>query len=150
MLQFNSQRYYHFLLTNFFILICCKLAFSDIPVQTDSSAGYVIEQDSSIAQIQPGPHNGGGETTGFPFFEHVPNMKLVFKKRVLHPGSAIGYHLQEHDEIYYIISGQGELVMNESRSIVDAGTAILTRSGTSHSLAQSGKEDLVIFIIYNQ
>ena len=72
----------------------------------------------------------------------------MFKKRILHPGSAIGYHLQKNDEIYYILSGEGELNMDGEISVVGAGTAILTRPGTHHSLKQTGKEDLIIFIVY--
>lgn len=114
----------------------------------DSKSGYIIEHDADVAQKQPGPHDGGGETTGFSFFSDVSDMAYVFKKRILHPGSAIGYHLQEDDEIYYILSGEGELDMDGKKSIVKAGTAILTRPGTHHGLKQSGSEDLVIFIVY--
>ncbi len=116
--------------------------------KNQSKLSYIIEHDADIAATQPGPHDGGGETTGFSFFKNVPDMDFVFKKRILHPGSSIGYHLQENDEIYYILSGEGELNMDGNLSNVKAGTAILTRPGTSHSLHQSGSEDLVLFIIY--
>ncbi|SHF93079.1 Cupin domain-containing protein [Microbulbifer donghaiensis] len=115
-----------------------------------ATAGYVIENEAAIAEQQPGPHKGGGETTGYPFFADVPAMDLVFKKRVLHPGSAIGYHEQHKDEIYYVVSGTGELTMNGERSKVGPGTAILTRPGNSHGLRQIGNEDLVIFIVYRK
>ncbi|WP_295803669.1 cupin domain-containing protein [uncultured Microbulbifer sp.] len=114
------------------------------------SDGFVIEQESDIAKPQSGPHKGGGETTGFPFFSDVPAMDLVFKKRILHPGSAIGYHEQHKDEIYYVVSGSGELTMNGEKSEVGPGTAILTRPGSSHGLRQIGPEDLVIFIVYRK
>ena len=117
---------------------------------TGQNAGYVIESDGDVATQQPGPHKGGGTTTGFAFFSDVPAMDLVFKKRVLHPGSAIGYHEQHKDEIYYVISGSGELTMNGKKSEVGAGTAILTRPGNSHGLRQTGTEDLVIFIVYRK
>jgi mannose-6-phosphate isomerase-like protein (cupin superfamily) len=111
-------------------------------------SGYIIEHDDDVAVKQPGPHAGGGETTGFNFFKAVRDMDFVFKKRILHPGSAIGYHLQENDEIYYILSGEGELNMDGKKSVVKSGTAILTRPGTYHSLHQAGTEDLVLFIVY--
>jgi mannose-6-phosphate isomerase-like protein (cupin superfamily) len=72
----------------------------------------------------------------------------VFRKRVLHPGSSIGYHKQERDEVYYILSGTGEMEMNGKTFHVKTGDAILTRPGSSHGLKQSGKDDLVIFISY--
>ena len=67
---------------------------------------------------------------------------------MLHPGSAIGYHLHDKDEIYYLLSGEGELTMNGVVQRVGPGTAILTRDGDSHGLKQVGDEDLVILLAY--
>jgi len=75
---------------------------------------------------------------------------LVFRKRALHHGAAIGYHRQEEDEIYYIVSGTGELTLNGERSVVGPGTAILTRPRSSHGLRQVGPDDLVVIIAYQQ
>ena len=116
----------------------------------NTDTGYFIEQDSVVATRQPGPHDGGGQTTGFSFFKNIRSSNLIFKKRILHPGSAIGYHLQEDEEIYYILSGRGKLVMNDKEYMVESGTAILTLPGTHHSLTQTGDQDLVIFIVYNR
>ncbi len=120
------------------------------PQQEAQDRGYVIETDTLVATPQPGPHDGGGETMGYPFFSGVPDLKFVFRKRALHPGSAIGYHEQERDEIYYVMSGRGELTMNGRKSIVGPGTSILTRAGSSHGLRQTGEGDLVIFIVYGK
>jgi mannose-6-phosphate isomerase-like protein (cupin superfamily) len=115
-----------------------------------SKNGYVIELENELAKEQTGPHHGGGTTTGYSFFSSVAGMDYVFRKRALHPGSAIGYHEQKKDEIYYVLRGRGELTMNGKKSIVGPGTAILTRSGSAHGLRQLGDEDLVIFIIYGK
>ncbi|MDB5136825.1 MAG: cupin protein [Mucilaginibacter sp.] len=109
---------------------------------------YILEHEKDIAKIEPGTHNGGGNTTGYSFFSKADGLKMVFRKRVLHPGSAIGYHLQKVDEVYYIISGTGEMNMNGKLFTVKAGDAILTRPGSSHGLKQTGKEDLAIIISY--
>ena len=110
----------------------------------------LIEHDSTVARPQPGPHDGGGTTTAYSFFARAPNLHLVFRKRALHPGAAIGYHRQTEDEIYYILSGAGELTLNGDRSAVGPGTAILTRTGGSHGLRQVGSADLVLIIAYQQ
>ena len=109
---------------------------------------YILEHENDIAKNEPGTHNGGGSTVGYSFFSKTDGLKMVFRKRVLHPGSAIGYHLQNEDEIYYIISGTGEMQMNGNSFPVKAGDAILTRPGNSHGLRQTGKADLVIIINY--
>src|ERR1051325_8813993 len=82
------------------------------PAQVPTQSGTVIEHDSTVARPEPGPHDGGGQTTAYSFFTHAPDLELVFRKRALHRGAAIGYHRQDEDEIYYVVSGSGELTLN--------------------------------------
>jgi quercetin dioxygenase-like cupin family protein len=116
--------------------------------QAPVKGGYIIERDSQVAAQQPGPHDGGGLTTGYSFFAKVPKLNLVFRKRALKPGSGIGYHEQKEDEIYYVLSGRGVMTLDGKEHEVGPGTAILTRPGSSHGLKQVGAEDLVIMINY--
>jgi mannose-6-phosphate isomerase-like protein (cupin superfamily) len=115
---------------------------------TAEPGGYVIEHDADIAKEEPGTHNGGGMTTGYSFFAKVPNLKLVFRKRAFHPGSGVGLHEQKEDEIYYVLSGRGQMTLDGKTYDVTPGTAVLTRTGSSHSLKQIGSEDLVVLINY--
>ena len=112
--------------------------------------GYVLEQDAQVAREEPGTHKGGGTTIGYSFFKDTPNLGVVFRKRALKPGSAIGYHEQTEDEIYYVLSGRGVMTVDGKDMEVGPGTAILTRPGSSHGLKQVGSEDLVILINYLQ
>jgi mannose-6-phosphate isomerase-like protein (cupin superfamily) len=112
--------------------------------------GYVIEHDADVAKTEPGTHNGGGETIGYSFFAKTPNLHLVFRKRALKPGSGIGYHEQKEDEIYYVLSGRGVMTLDGKDVEVGPGTAVLTRTGSSHGLKQVGTDDLVILINYPQ
>ena len=107
--------------------------------------GYIIIHEKDIAVQQVGPHDGGGLTTAYPFFSEVKDFKMAFRKRVLHPGSSIGY--QETDEVYYILDGSGEMKMNGKTFIVNAGDAILTRPGNSHGLKPFNK-DITVLIAY--
>jgi mannose-6-phosphate isomerase-like protein (cupin superfamily) len=112
--------------------------------------GFILERDSEVAVAEPGTHGGGGETVGYSFFRKAQGLRLVFRKRALKPGSAIGYHLQKEDEIYYVLSGRGEMTIDGKAFEVTPGTAVLTRPGSSHGLKQVGEEDLVILINYEQ
>ena len=112
--------------------------------------GYIVQHDNEVAADEPGPHKGGGSTVGHSFFSKTPNLRLVFRKRVLKPGSGIGYHVQQEDEIYYVLSGRGVMTLDGKPVDVAPGTAILTRTGSSHGLKQTGAEDLVIIINYEQ
>ena len=142
----NMKKYFLFI-TMILIIAVAFISFS-FQNKLQQQTGYIIEHEKDIAKQEPGTHNGGGNTIGYSFFANAKNLKLVFRKRVLKPGSAIGYHLQNEDEIYYIISGKGIMKMNDSTFNVQAGDAILTRPGSSHGLQQTGKEDLVIIINY--
>ena len=124
-------------------MLLCLLSAS---VFSQTTQPYILEHENDIAKNETGTHNGGGSTVGYSFFSKADGLKMVFRKRVLHPGSAIGYHLQNEDEIYYIISGTGEMKMNGKNFPVKAGDAILTRPGSTHGLKQTGKDDLVIII----
>ena len=117
---------------------------------TADKGGYVLERDKDVAKNEPGTHKGGGETIGYSFFSKTPNLKLVFRKRAFKPGSAIGYHVQREDEIYYVLSGRGLMTIDGKEFEVGPGDAVLTRPGSSHGLKQIGKEDLVILINYEQ
>ena len=110
--------------------------------------GVFVETDTQVAKDEPGTHNGGGMTVGYSFFAKVPSLKLVFRKRAFKPGSGVGLHTQKEDEIYYVLSGRGTMTLDGKTVDITPGTAVLTRTGSSHSLKQAGNEDLVVLINY--
>jgi mannose-6-phosphate isomerase-like protein (cupin superfamily) len=118
------------------------------PAPAPAPGGYILERDAEVAKNEPGTHNGGGQTIGYSFFSKAPRLGLVFRKRAFKPGSAIGYHLQREDEIYYVLSGRGTMTVDGKSFDVGPGDAVLTRPGSSHGLKQVGQEDLVILINY--
>ena len=118
--------------------------------QKPAPGGYIVERDAEVQRTEPGTHQGGGETIGYSFFAKVPRLQLVFRKRALKRGSGIGYHEQHEDEIYYVLSGRGVMTIDGKAFDVGPGTAVLTRPGSSHGLKQTGDEDLVILINYEQ
>ena len=116
--------------------------------QQKVKGGYIVQHDAEIAKNEPGTHNGGGQTIGFSFFDKTPGMKFVFRKRAFHPGSGVGLHEQHEDEVYYALSGKGVMTVDGKDIEMTAGTAVLTRPGSSHSLKQTGPDDLVMLIAY--
>jgi mannose-6-phosphate isomerase-like protein (cupin superfamily) len=115
-----------------------------------ATPGYILEREAEVKKTGGAPHGGPGRSTGYSFFDKVDSFRYVIRKRVLHPGAAIGYHLQKEDEVYYILSGTGTMQMNDKEFPVQAGDAILTLPGSSHGLKQTGKEDLVLMISYDK
>ena len=132
---------------SFMLVVALIIAVSVSKAQSVQQDKYTLEQDEKVAKQDPGPHNGGGVTIGYSFFDKVKDYKTAFKKRTLKAGSSIGYHLQEQDEVYYILEGKGEMRMNGETFMVKAGDAILTRPGSSHGLTPKGG-DLTLIIVY--
>ena len=130
------------------VLMLAGAGLHALAMQQPAPSGYIIEHDADVAKNEPGTHNGGGQTIGYSFFSKVPKLGLVFRKRALKPGSGIGLHEQREDEIYYVLSGTGTMTLDGKTVNVTPGTAVLTRTGSSHSLRQTGSEDLVILINY--
>jgi lysophospholipase L1-like esterase/quercetin dioxygenase-like cupin family protein len=108
----------------------------------------LIEHQDRIAVVQPGPHGGHGMTIASPFFKEAPGFGFAVRRRVLRDGASIGLHAHGKDEVYYVLSGRGELSLDGELHTVVPGTAILTRDGSTHALRQVGSEDLAILIVY--
>jgi mannose-6-phosphate isomerase-like protein (cupin superfamily) len=138
------KRNQHLIMTT----MCFIISFSSALAQKQNA--FVLEHENDIVKNEPSPHNGNGMTTVYGFFSNDSSSNLVFRKRVLHPGSEIGYHLQEKEEIYYIVSGEGELKVNDVTYNVKSGDAILTHSGNYHGLKQKGNHDLIVIIDYTK
>ena len=137
-----------YLLSFFFVLLFIGGTMLPVQAQTSEPGKYIFEQDTQVAKEQSGPHEGGGKTVGYGFFDGVKDFKTAFRKRTLKPGSSIGYHLQQEDEIYYILSGKGEMKMNGKTFPVKPGDAILTRPGSSHGLTPNKDNELTLIIVY--
>ncbi|MBC7936471.1 MAG: ChbG/HpnK family deacetylase [Rhizobacter sp.] len=111
---------------------------------------YFVQSEKQIETEEIGPHKGGGSTTAYRFFQDIEGSKLQLTKRILQPGAAIGYHHQAKEEIYYILSGTGEMNMNGKKFPVKAGDAVITMPGNYHGLVQTGKAALVLIINYEK
>ena len=107
-----------------------------------------VVHEAEIARQQPGPHGGAGTTTAYPFFADAPGLSFFFRKRVLHKGAGIGMHQHHKDEVYYVVSGKGRYIVDGTIREVGPGDAMLTRTGSTHSLMQAGDDDLVILLAY--
>jgi redox-sensitive bicupin YhaK (pirin superfamily) len=66
----------------------------------------------------------------------------------LQPGSSYGEHGHRGDEeLYYIIDGTGLMQVDGEARDVGPGDAILTKSGSRHSLRNTGSTPLKVLVI---
>ena len=67
----------------------------------------------------------------------------LFARMRLPKGCSIGYHLHEgEEEIFYVLAGTGRVKDGDVMSEVRPGDAILTSSGSGHSIENAGEEPL--------
>jgi mannose-6-phosphate isomerase-like protein (cupin superfamily) len=109
---------------------------------------FFVKSDAQVAHAEPGPHEGTGNTTAYRYFDDVKDARVIFRKRALHKGASIGMHVLRHDEVYYIVSGRGELTVDDTKREVGADTAIFMHEGADVGIRQLGEADLVVIVSY--
>ncbi len=68
-----------------------------------------------------------------------------FGKMLIKPGCSIGLHRHDkEEEIYYILKGKGIAEDNGIKQEVNEGDIILTGDGASHSIENTGNENLEV------
>ncbi|WP_447910042.1 cupin domain-containing protein [Brevundimonas bullata] len=120
---------------------------SPAPASPPAGTGMVIHEADTVVRQVP-PHNGQGMSTAYRISDGVPNRAMEFRKRVLHPGGAIGLHHIAHDEVYYVVSGEGEVTSDGVTSPMRAGDAAYLFDGNVVGIRQTGEVDLVLIISY--
>jgi mannose-6-phosphate isomerase-like protein (cupin superfamily) len=109
---------------------------------------FFMKTDAQAVHVEPAPHEGTGKTTAYRYFDEVKDARVIFRKRALHKGASIGMHVLTHDEVYYIVSGRGELTVDDTKRTVGPDTAIFMHEGADVGIRQTGNDDLVIIVSY--
>ena len=66
---------------------------------------------------------------------------------VLAPGVSIGVHWHDHEEYYYILSGEGTMTLDGERFPIAAGDLTAIYPGGSHGLENTGATEMRILVI---
>jgi mannose-6-phosphate isomerase-like protein (cupin superfamily) len=109
---------------------------------------FFVSTDAQSKRVEPAPHEGSGTTTAYRYFDDVKDARVIFRKRALPKGASIGMHVLTHDEVYYIVSGRGELTVDDTKREVGPDTAIFMHEGADVGIRQMGNEDLVVIVSY--
>lgn len=108
----------------------------------------IVVDEQTVTKQEAPPHGNIGMSTAFRISDVVPNRTMEFRKRSLHVGAAIGEHAIAHDEVYYVLSGEGEVVSDGQTARLKPGMAAYLYSGAKVGIRQLGKKPLVIIISY--
>ena len=107
----------------------------------------VVDERDMVVEEAP-PHGAIGMSTAYRISDAAPLRAMEFRKRVLHKGAAVGAHDIGHDEVYYVLSGRGEVVSDGVTAILGPGMAAYLYEGAVVGIRQLGNEPLAIIISY--
>ena len=108
----------------------------------------VIVPQEAVTSREVPPHNGTGMSTAYRYSDQAEGRAMEFRVRALHPGASIGEHVLTHDEVYYVLSGEGDLIADGKVTRIGKGTAVYIYTGNDVGIRQVGAEDLVLAIAY--
>jgi len=134
------------------LVIACVASVATLAVAADASRHvrnrFFVRTDAESKRVEPAPHEGTGTTTAYRYFDDVKDARVIFRKRALPKGASIGMHVLTHDEVYYVVSGRGEVTVDDTKRQVGPDTAIFMHEGADVGIRQSGEQDLVLIVSY--
>jgi len=63
------------------------------------------------------------------------------------PGKTLEEHIDPMEEIYFLLSGSGEMSVDDEKRQVNPGDAIWIPTGSRHSLFNNGEKDITILVV---
>lgn len=110
----------------------------------------VIDEVDTMRR-EPPPHGGIGMSTAWRISDAVPQpRRMEFRRRTLDVGAAIGEHPIAHDEVYYVLEGEGEgeVVSDGQRAVLRKGMTAYLYEGAVVGITQRGDAPLALIISY--
>jgi mannose-6-phosphate isomerase-like protein (cupin superfamily) len=118
------------------------------PASPPAPPMVVIRQDDVRREEAP-PHGAIGMSTAYRISDAVPAPRAMeFRRRILHVGAAIGAHPIAHDEVYYVLSGRGEVVSDGVTAVLEPGMAAYLWKGAVVGIRQLGDAPLDLIVSY--
>lgn len=109
----------------------------------------VVVNERDMVREEPPPHGAIGMSTAYRISDAVPPPKTMeFRKRVLHKGAEIGLHPIAHDEVYYVLSGEGVVTSDGVSQKIGPGMAAYLYDGAVVGIKQLGRKPLTLIISY--
>ncbi|MEY3915765.1 MAG: hypothetical protein RLZZ604_144 [Pseudomonadota bacterium] len=109
----------------------------------------VVVNERDVVRQEAPPHGAIGMSTAYRISDVVPQPRTMeFRKRVLHKGAAIGLHPIAHDEVYYVLSGEGEVTSDGVSQRLRPGMAAYLYDGAVVGIRQIGNKPLSLIVSY--
>lgn len=109
----------------------------------------VVVREEDVKREEPPPHGAIGMSTAYRISDAAPAPRAMeFRKRILHRGGAIGLHPINHDEVYYVLSGEGDVSSDGVTQRLRPGMAAYLYKDAVVGIRQVGKKPLTLIISY--
>lgn len=116
---------------------------------TMAAPAMVVVREEDMKREEPPPHGNIGMSTAYRISDAAPAPRAMeFRKRVLHRGAAIGLHPINHDEVYYVLSGEGDVTSDGVTQRLKPGMAAYLYKDAVVGIKQLGKKPLTMIISY--
>ena len=114
-----------------------------------AAPAMVIVREEDVKREEAPPHGAIGMSTAYRISDAAPAPRAMeFRKRVLHKGAAIGLHPIRHDEVYYVLSGEGDVTSDGITRRMGPGMAAYLYKDAVVGIKQVGRKPLTIIISY--
>ena len=114
-----------------------------------AAPAMVVVREEDVKRDEPPPHGAIGMSTAYRISDAAPAPRAMeFRKRVLHRGAAIGTHPIDHDEVYYVLSGSGDVTSDGTTQRLKPGMAAYLYKGAVVGIRQLGEEPLALIVSY--
>jgi len=108
----------------------------------------VIDEADTVRR-EPPPHGAIGMSTAWRISDFAPQpRRMEFRRRTLDVGAAIGEHPIAHDEVYYVLEGEGEVVSDGQRIKLRKGMTAYLYEGAVVGIWQKGDAPLALIVSY--
>lgn len=126
------------------VLLALTLAQSVI-----AAPAMAVIDEVTTRREEPPPHGAIGLSTAYRISDAAPQPRAMeLRRRILHRGAAIGAHPIDHDEVYYVLDGEGEVASDGRRAALRKGMAAYLYHGAVVGIWQRGKKPLSLIISY--
>jgi mannose-6-phosphate isomerase-like protein (cupin superfamily) len=125
------------------------LALAAAAAAASAAPPMAVIDERTVMRDEAPPHGRIGMSTAYRISDAVPQPRAMeFRKRILHVGAAIGPHPIAHDEVYYVLDGEGEVTSDGVTKKVTSGMAAYLYAGAEVAIRQTGAAPLALIISY--
>lgn len=74
--------------------------------------------------------------------------QFVMGHVTIYPGGSVPLHSHQQEEVYFIVAGQGSIVVDEEISNVHTGDCIYLKPKSAHLLKNNSPENMIMMFCY--